>query len=207
MPVPIADDVRMELEGFGIDATQLSDSWITNTITNAILPWISRVTKMSFTGIQTVTEFYSGTGNSNLILNRRPVIDVIDMVLVTYSDMDAHLGIGNIEVIQTEGILKSVGVFENYPYISIFPKGMNNLKVTYRYGYADYPTDVKQAIIYFTCERVLGQVGMRTGGGDLNVQNYSRSFGDRGKWTHVRQDYARMGHALLRPYLDGIVAI
>lgn len=185
--------------------TQVSDYWINQRITNFIYPYVQRITKQSFNGQQVVTEYYSGNGQSILILNRRPIVSLQQIFLVSYNDVEAKLGTSNIEVIQPEGILKSIGVFENYPYVSLFPLGLDNLKITYTYGYTDCPADVKEAIIYLASEQVLGFIGNRTGGGDPGGQGIVKSYGSRGKWTFQRNDMARQAHALLNHYNTSVV--
>jgi hypothetical protein len=198
-------DVRALLECYGIDSTVLSDTWIENRIKNFIGPWVQRVTRMSFGGTTQVSEYYSGNGSSTLILNRRPLISVDEIFLVSYNDVDTRLGIGNVVLLKDEGILKAVGVFENYPYISIFPKGQNNVKITYTYGFATPPNEIKEAMTNFCAEQALGLIGNRTGGGDLTTQGYNRQYGSRGKYTIIRNDLARQGHALIQPYITRVI--
>jgi hypothetical protein len=205
MSLPVGNDVLDFLACYGISSTVLPTAWIDKRITNFIYPYVQRITKQNFNGVKEITEYYSGNGQSILILNRRPVVSLTQIFLVSYNDVEAKLGTSNIEIITTEGTLKSIGVFENYPYVSLFPLGIDNLKITYKYGFSDCPEDVKEAMIYLAAEQVLGFIGNRTGGGDLGVQAINKSYGTRGKWTHERNDLARQAHALLAHYNTSVV--
>jgi hypothetical protein len=206
MSAPTADEIRTFLEGYGIEATQLTSTWIENRRDRFVIPYIENITRQKYSAIQTVIEYYNGNGTSLLILNRRPVVALVEVRLVTYNYAETILGLGNIEVISAEGMLKAVGVSDNYPYTSVFPKGTKNIKVTYTYGYADYPADIKEAITYLCAEQLLGFIGARTGGGSVSGQSWSRNFGPRGKYTDIRNDLARQAMSILRKYMTSVVA-
>lgn len=205
MPLPTVLEIRELLECYGITDTLLSDAWITNKLMNVVVPHVQSYTRQSFEGTSQVTEYYSGNGDSILILNCRPIVSVDEIFLVTYNDVDTRLGISNVVAIKDEGILKSVGVFENYPYVSIFPKGINNIKITYTYGFASTPNDIKEAMKMLTAYHILVHVGARTGGGSVSVQGHSRSYGSLGKYTDIIKLLYRSAYSILGDYATGIV--
>ena len=111
-------------------------------------------------------------------------------------------------MIADEGILKAKANFNESNYVPIFARGERNLRIQYTYGIDDldnYP-DIKHAVICFTAEKVLGHIASRTGGGSLSVQAFSRQYGNRGKFSDMRNELARDGVALLREYITGVTA-
>jgi hypothetical protein len=184
----------------------VSNRWLTNERDRFVIPWVEEKCRKSFSEIKTVTEYYSGTGSSLLILKNRPIVSLL---VLGYTNVDTnfyYLSPYAVQTIAEEGILKAKANFNESSYIPIFYKGDRNIKVTYSYGYASMPDDVSHAVSCFVAERALGHIGSKTGGGDLSGEKYSRGFGSRGKWTHERNDLARAGIALIRKYMTGIVS-
>lgn len=180
---------------------KLIDDFINNTVDD----YISRVTRCSFTGEQEVTEFYSGNGKSLLILNRRNVTEVVEIVRVTVPDYPSSVDVTSVELIGSEGILKARDSFHDSSTSSrLFEKGTKNIKVTYKYGFSDVPNDIYDAYLYLAAEMALGHVANRTGGGDISTQAWSRSWGPRGKYTHMRQDLRRQAQMKLKKYSTGV---
>jgi hypothetical protein len=205
MSKPIASDVRAMLEGYGITLDVITDTWIDARIINTVIPFVENTTRQKFSGIASVTEYHDGSGESILILDRRPILAVTAIKYVTGGDYQVILNLAMIETIAAEGILKAkVNLLESSACFPYFVKGNRNIMVTYTYGYTDYPDDIKESIVYFTCEAALGFLGARTGGGNISGQSFSRSFGDRGKYTDIRNDCARQGKALLYPYITHV---
>jgi hypothetical protein len=181
----------------------LRDGWLIRTRDNMVLPWITEKTRLSFNGIQTVTEFYDGTGDSILVLRKRPIVALIS---ISYTNVDSNLYYltpSAIQVIPEEGILKAKANFNESTYIPIFYRGTKNIKIVYQAGYADYPTDIFEAVCRLVAEQALAHIGSRTGGGDMSTQGYSRSFGKSGKWTHERRMLAQTAYSSLRKYMTG----
>jgi hypothetical protein len=201
MPVsPSVTDIREFLEGYGITAPMLSDSWIESRRDGFVIPWVERKTNQSLASIKTITEYYSGNGTSILILNRRPILSVTQIEYVLGWVYQAFLNLNNIEVILSDGVLKAkTNISEAWSY-PLFAKGDKNLKITYTYGFASIPADLKEAVIYLCCEQMLGFIGARTGGGSLNVQGFSRNYGERGKYQDIRNDLNRQAQAILSKY-------
>ena len=205
MSAPTANDIRLFLEGYEVTPTQLSDAWILGRMNNNVIPYIKRFTGQVFDGVSQIIEYHSGNDGTMLILNKRPVVALIKVELISFQNLSVNLGINTISVIPEEGILKAMGVFENYPFISMFPKGEKNLRVTYTYGFSDFPSDIREAIIYLTASRCLSFIGARTGGGEVSVQGHSRSYGSRGKFTDIINNLDRDALDILREYSTGVV--
>jgi hypothetical protein len=189
MSIPTAQDVRDYLEGYGIDTTVLSDSWINKQITREIIPAVEKKTGQSFLSIKEVTEFYNGTGKKTIILNRRHIAEII-RVETSGEPVTVKLEV-------SKGII--------HREIGIFPKGEKNITVTYKYGFTEPPDPVEAAIEKLTAIEALKQVGARTGGGSLGVQAYSRNFGDEGKYTDLIKQIRQDARRNLRPYMTAVV--
>jgi hypothetical protein len=185
--------------------TQVSDSWITNTRDLQVIPVVERFTGFPLSGIRRVTEYHSGTGSSLLILNRKPVIEVFSINLITNPQNWIFVSPSSVEPLAEEGILKIRAVLESWQnYVPAFPRGKDNIKVDYTYGYADVPDDIKRAVCMLTASFALGMIGSRTGGGSVGVQGYNRSYGARGKYHDARQELDKWAHAILRRYATGM---
>jgi len=205
MAAPTPEDVRELLEGYGINKDVLSDAWITARLTNHVIPHVQEITRQSFSGIATAIEYHDGNGKNILILDRRPIVALTQIEYVLGGDNISIMNNAMIEVVAAEGILKSKTNYDEAFLLPVFAKGEHNIKVTYTYGYADYPSDVKEAVIYLAAAQALGHIGSRTGGGNISGQAYDRTFGDRGKWTEQRNDLARQAYFLLRKYMTGLI--
>lgn len=205
MSLPTAADIKEFLEGYCITSEILTNTWIEKRRDSFVVPYVERITRQSFSGVATVTEYYSGNGKNILILNRKPVIAVTEIRYVLGSNNISILNLGNIEVVQSEGILKAKRNYEESFYLPVFAKGDYNIKVTYTYGYATCPDDIKEAIIYLCAEQALGFIGARTGGGSITMQSYGRNFGERGKYQDIRNDLSRQAHAILSPYMTSVI--
>jgi len=177
------------------------DDWLANERDNFIIPWITRVTRQVFTSIETVTEYYDGTGGSILALRRRPIQQLL---AIWYTNVDSNLYYltpSAIQVVAEEGLLKAKANFNESTYIPIFYRGERNVVVQYTVGYAQMPNDVYQAVTCLMAERALAHQASKTGGGSgLGTQGYSRSFGDRGKYGNRRLELKNEAMAILNQY-------
>jgi hypothetical protein len=183
----------------------MTNDWIEKRRDRFIIPWIENKCRQSFTGQQQQTEYHSGNGNTILHLNTKPVVSVDNIELIG-TGFEYNISPSSVVLIGDEGILKAKRDYgESSYYIALFPRGDKNIKVTYTAGWDTMPDDVAEAVTMLTAEVVLGQIANRTGGGDLNVQAYGRSYGARGKYTHERNDLARQALALLYKYFTGPV--
>jgi len=105
MSKPTAQEVRDLLEGYGITASVLSDKWIEDCRDEEIIPHVNEITRMDFETEQEVTEYYNGNGQNALILNRRPVNEIVS---ITYVDeLVINNLIDSIVLIGAEGIVKA----------------------------------------------------------------------------------------------------
>jgi len=202
MAAPTATQIRDFLEGYGITTSVLSDDWIDDTRDNEIIPHIEDVTKQTFDGETEVTEYYSGTGKSTLILNRRPVNSITSIRVINSLGGDIQ---GQIDLIGEEGIIKVSNNYSEGIYNPLFQKGDKNIVVVYKYGTTDYPARVTRAIKCLVAAKMLNMIGARTGGGALSAQAWSRNFGSHGKYTDIRKELTATAYSLLRKYMTSVV--
>lgn len=205
MAVPSANDVRSLLENYGIVAAQLSDAWITARIANFIVPYVEKITRQSFSAVKSVTEYHSGNAKNILILDRRPIVAVTEISYVLGGNTLRILNLAMIEVVAQQGILKAKTNYDEAFMLPLFAKGEFNIKVTYTYGTATPPDDVKEAMLYLAASRCLTFVGARTGGGSLGIQSHNRNYGSRGKYHDICQTLDADAHSILKKYSTSVV--
>jgi hypothetical protein len=138
-------------------------------------------------------------------LNRKPIISLDALSYTNVMSNQYVINLFAIQVISEEGILKVRTNFNESTWIPIFAKGMNNLRIKYTYGYTSMPVDIFEAVKFMVCEKILGLIEGRTGGGSLSVESFSRDYGARGKYTHIRNDFARQAYAIIRNYITSNV--
>jgi hypothetical protein len=176
----------------------VSDAWIVNTRDCQVTPVVKSVTGVSFDGVAETIETHNGTGGKTLYLNKKPIVEVKSLYARFPGSTLSH-SLASFEVRKEEGALVANGCF---------PKGDGNFIVKYSYGHPDVPDDIKRAVSLVTASLALGFIGGKTGGGSsVSTQGYSRSFGNRGKYTEIRNDFDRWAHALLQPYYSGVVIL
>ena len=192
-----SDDVREFLEGYGISSTILTDDWIDARIEKTIIPYVQRMTGMSFTAEDTITEYHDG-GNDTIVLNRRPVNSIQSISYISgVSEIEDSSGVLEYQLDSDSGIIiKASGQFS---------KGIKNVIVTYQIGSSDMNDDINEALLYLTSELCLTLIANRTGGGDLSVQGIGKSYGPRGKWDAVRNDFTRQAKSILSKYSSGVI--
>ena len=200
-----AQNVRDFLEGYCIDQTQLSNTWIDSRLKGFIIPYVERVTRLSISGVKSYVELYSGNGKSILILNRKPIISIQDIRYIVGGINFPSFPLSSIEVVQNEGVLKAKQNWEASYTLPLFAKGDYNIRVTYTAGFDIIPDDLNEAVLYLTAEQALVFIGARTGGGSISTQGYSRNYGSRGMFQDIRNDLARQAHFILNNYATGIV--
>ncbi len=205
--IPTAAMIRNFLEGYCITAGVISDAWLIKRRDRFIVPVVERVIRQSLMSESTATEYYSGTGGSILILNRRPIIALTSLAYTNYAEIDQFvINVNSIQVVADEGILKARYDFREDNWRPIFAKGNHNIRVSYTYGYETVPDDIQEAILYLCVEQALGFIANRTGGGtSLSTQGYNRSYGPRGKYSNVRNDLHRQAFSILRNYMTSVV--
>lgn len=207
MAKPTPDEVRDFIEGYNVSVACLSNGWIEARRDNFVIPYVERLIRFSLTENEGKVEYLDGTGTDILMLNRKNIISLTKIEYVSGGDNIYDLDINNYVLIEKQGILKARSgrnrITDSY---SPFPRGNKNIKITYSCGYSDddMPFDIKEAIIYLISEQALGFIGGRTGGGALSMQSYSRNYGNRGKFTDIRNDLTRQAMALLQPYITAV---
>ena len=205
--LPSAADVRAELENYvGVDSSLVTDTWIINRLTKSIIPWVEKKIRVPIAASSAqITEFLSGTGTSLLILSHKPVLSIDAMVFVSAVNTP-NLSLSYITYDSAEGFIKAKGVADELGGSGyMFPRGSKNIKVTYTYGLGTLPDDLQQALIYLAAEAVLGHIEGMTGGGTPTANSFSKAYGNRGKYTNIRNDLARMAISILKSYWTGVV--
>lgn len=185
--------------------TSVTDDWIQQMRDGFVIPFVEEKTAQSYSAVKQAVEYYSGNGGSVLIVDRRPIVSLDDIDVVSGADRPLGVSVSNIEVIAEEGILKATWRTEERVLLGQFPRGTKNIKVTYSYGFASMPEEVKQAVIYFTCNRILGHIANKTGGGSLNVQAFSRNYGGLGKYSNERQELSSMAFGAINGRMLSVV--
>lgn len=207
MAKPTTTEIRNFLEGYCIDTNNISNSWIEARRDNFVIPFIERITRIAFSGVQTYADYVSGNGTNILFLPRRNCITLISVKYVLGGDNQRVLNLANLEFIAQEGILKAKRNAVETWIMPVFPKGDRNMLVTYTAGYDDIsmPADIKESIIYRTASMILTFISSRSGGGDITIEGYSKSYGSRGKYGQIRDEIDRMSENILRKYITGVV--
>jgi len=204
--LPTATDVRNELENYvGVDTTLVTDTWITNRITKFIIPWIEKKigSPISVSSAQ-ITEFLSGTGSAVLLLSHKNILSIDAVNFISATQLPG-VNLTNLTFDPQGGFIRAKGVADEANAPAMFPRGHKNIKVTYTYGIGTLPDDLQQAIIYLAAESVLGHIEGMTGGGSPTANSFSKSYGNRGKYTNMRNDLARMAMTILKSYWTGVV--
>lgn len=195
-PYPTVADVREFLDGFGLGTANfgVKDTWLQGRIDAAMVlmeDWL----RTSFRGKREAFETYSGNDSEILVLQRRPVIELIS---ISYSNISVNTYIAKYILEPIEGIVRGFSKRD------IFPRGRDNIAARYTYGYDGVPIDLKESCLALITDRMLGQLANQSGGGDLSVEAYSRSFGDRGRYTNMRNDLGRIFRSGFNRYKTGI---
>lgn len=190
-----------------IDYYYVSRDWVEKRIVQTVIPNVEKIIRSKLDEEQQITELHNGEGSTVLFLDRKNIKQLDEINIITNNFSNTYVSIANIELEPDQGILKAKHNFEEvYGLYPIFPRGKKNIKITYTLKRPLDDVQICEAIILLTVDLVLGFIGGRTGGGDsLSLQSYSRSFGDRGKWTDTRREVVRQAYGLLRPYITGVV--
>lgn len=203
--------INLLTDGNGIiqvlDFYYVSRDWVEKRIAQTVIPNIEKIIRSPLDEEEQITELHNGEGSTVLFLDRKNIKQLDNIQIITNNFSNTYVSINNIELEPDQGILKAKHNFEEvYGLYPIFPRGKKNIKITYTLKRPLDDVQICEAIILLTVDLVLGFIGGRTGGGDsLSLQSYSRSFGDRGKWTDTRREVVRQAYGLLRPYITGVV--
>jgi len=205
MGIPTATEIRTFLDGYNISASICPDAWIERRRDRFIIPLVERIIGRSVNAEDTNTEYVSGTGGPLIFLSARNITELVSLEYITGSgDVESNISVSSVELLDTEGIIKSVSNITEGGYSTLFMKGTKNIKVVYKVG-GSITADLEEAITYLSAEQILGYVGARTGGGSINVQGFSRNFGERGRYQDLRNDLKRQAMALLKVYASAVV--
>ncbi|TGL39637.1 hypothetical protein EHQ53_14035 [Leptospira langatensis] len=178
------------------------------TVINTQISYVERITRTSFSGVQTITEWHDGSGTEELMLDRRNINQLVNIQVLSVPQTLFIIPVTSIDVLPTMGMLRiKIINFEAYTLMApIFPKGRNNIKVTFTAGFDDFPGDILNAIILLSSAFALGNEAAMCGGGlSLSLINYSKSFGPRGKYGEIRNDWVLQAKSILKRYSTGIV--
>jgi hypothetical protein len=139
-----------------------------------------------------------------LILSKKNVSSLVDIRPVVSTDYPISWPISGF-ILEDGGMVKAVFTALAPTGYTNFPRGERNIKVVYNVGWANgsIPAAIVTACKLLTCEKVLGVIASRTGGGDLGVHAFNRVYGPRGKYSFMRDDLKREAFALLRPWITG----
>ena len=200
--IPTATEIRAHLEGYNITTSIISDAWIEDERDNSVIPMVEQIVG-SLSAEETKTEYYSGNGTDTLILNRRNINEITEIQYVNYSGELGIVSINSVELIEDQGILKAKANIDEGLYHVLFSKGNKNIKVTYKIG-GTVADDIEMAVKKLCAITILDNLEGRTGGGALTVQGFSRQYGDKGKYTNIRDRLNRAAMVILRRYQTAV---
>jgi hypothetical protein len=204
--LPSATEIRSVLECYGITDSILSDTWIIRQRDKVVVPMIENKLNLSLSSSETKVEYLSGTGTDTLFLTRKGVstIDSIELVNGSLDFASQTFSLDSIEIIADKGMLKSRANWPEGYYSNRFPKGNNNIKVTYTIG-GTISDEIQTAIENLVAVGMLTFLEGRTGGGDLSVQGFSRNYGELGKYTYIRRQLANDAYSIIRRQMSAVV--
>lgn len=202
--LPTATECRNYLEGYGIDSEVISKDWIEDERDNSVVPIVEDIIGRSISVEETIVDYVSGNNTDILILNRREINSIVQLELISGPDIDGTININSVELLPKKGILKAVAGLEQYRHTRTFPKGENNIKVTYKVG-GTLDDRIAMAIKQLVCVAILDNIEGRTGGGSLTVQGFGRQYGNMGKYSNIRKRLSNKAMVLLRKYKTSVV--
>lgn len=185
--------------------TVLTDSWIIRRRDRKVIPWIQQRTSLNITGERIIEEFISGNGLTTLILSHRPILELVELNYVD-SPADYYQNLTQSVAVDTQqGILISKWDVYNASDRTVFQRGIKNVHVKYKVGYADLAAeapDVCEAITMWLAAEALTLIGTRTGGGNMTMPGSTRTFGDRGKYSEMIKRLEQDTKAILGNYFN-----
>lgn len=205
------EDAFAILDGYGIDINRVKPEWVDLRMSQYVVPYAERLARTSFSGVQEIDEIHDGSGDSILMLDRRPIVELVSIERIGSADFVTGVDISNIEVISERGMLKAR---QSSGFSCTFERGDDNIKVKYKYGYKDVldsatvdtPADIKEAIVSLTARDIINFFSARTGGGQsVNQTGYSRTFGELGKWHDIKKELLWRALNILQPLGSSVV--
>lgn len=193
-------DIYNYLEGYEIDATEISEDWINTRLERYVMPLVQDRLGIKLDGIRETKEIVvSGHGGNSIVLPDKTASELIS-VNMFYNPYIEELtsDLTGFEL-QAGGILVGIG--------RIFPKGQNNIKITYKSGWDNIPVEIEELFTMQGAIVVLNHLANRTGGGSLNVNSYGKPFGDRGMYTNIVNQLNTQSMKIVKKYRSGVVQI
>lgn len=171
--------------------------------------FIERQVNVSLSGVTEYTEWHDGSGTSELMLDRKNINALVSIQVITQPNWQFSISTSGIDIINGQGLLRCKAAtdmeFQARP--PLFPKGQNNIKVTYTAGFSAMPTDLQQALQLLTQADVLGDAAAQAGdAASINVVAWSRSWSNpRGQYGNIRNQWYSQAMHIIRDYGSGVV--
>lgn len=200
--IPSEKEVRSLLEGYGVDCTVLTKAWIDAAISEEVVPRVEAFCRLRLGEITTYDEFYDGNGEDTLMLSRRNVTQLLNIVYV--GGADYPISVSSVTLIGKEGILKARTNIYQGNESRIFSRGNRNIRVQYTVDLTEIPNDLARAVTLLAANLALEIIADRTGGGSLAVQSHSRDYGARGKYHNLRTSLVRRANGIMKRYFTGV---
>jgi hypothetical protein len=186
-------------------------NYLIDPIIEKNINYIEGLTNLSLRGVQQYTEFHSGQGTAELMLDVKNIRELISIEILNRVPVHGILSISSVEIVPNMGILRIKRIAESYNLLMLnFPAGENNIKVTYEAGYEEneIPENIINALALLCIADILGNQASFDGGGtSISVEGYSQSFGAKGKYSEARVDLYRQAKVALKKYFSGVVGI
>lgn len=202
--IPTATEIFLFLNGYGINGSVIDEEWVEENRDNFVIPYIENAIGYSIASEQTITEYHSGNNTGILFLNRKYINSLETIDFVSGNDIVTTISTSSIELLGDKGVLKAKAGFPEYYGLRVFPKGKNNIKVSYKIG-GTLPKDLAFVIKCLTSILILDNIEGRTGGGDLGVQGFNRSFGTMGRYTNIRKRLKALALTTIKRYGSSVV--
>lgn len=201
----VVQDIRDYLEGFGIDAATLSDSFIQRRI-EATVAVVERESGKSFFEIKEIIEMLSGSGTATLQLLHFPVTEIIKIeILKNYFTPSPGITTG---IVPSESYILSAkdGRLTFKSIQSWFPSDENSVYANYKYGYSFPPADAVEGLVNLVCADCLQNVSDREGSvKSLSIEGWSKSYGGDTKFAGAINTFKTRGMEYLINYYEMIL--
>lgn len=153
-------------------STAIKSDWLTWADS-----YIETMTGQTFSETTVTDEYYDGSDLKELILKGHPITS---MTKVEYRDEDEDWVEVDLEYIKTysdEGIIKLYDVQSDLE-IDVFEEGIQNWRISYKYGYASTPKKVEFLATLVTADLYYKSVGRQSVISSEHIGDYSVSFGN-----------------------------
>lgn len=197
-------DVVDFLKAYNIDLTNYGTNWIDDRITNRIVPMLEEKFGFSFSSVDDVISYHDGLGEPVLYLDTRNALSLVNVVLLDSINVNYEF---TFELNKREGYIRAI-YSDDYMNDPVFPRGTRNIKVTLSVGYldADLPADIKECILLLSAADLLAfEAGKDGGGKTLSVVAWSKGYGDLGKYSEIRKEFAYQAFIIMKRYTSAVV--